>query len=114
MRHVFRSAMGITPRRAVAVLTGAVLLTSIAAPVAFAREDTLAVESQSLVVEAPEEIDGVPTYGANQPRFFIGVMGVAPDYSPVILIMVCLLVGRAVIRRSRRCAGFHAPAVVLS
>jgi len=48
----------------------------------------------------------------HQPRFFIGVAGVALNYSLVILIMVCRLVGRAVGRLSRRCAGFHAPAGV--
>ena len=51
---------------------------------------------------------------AGRPRFFIGVTGVALNYSFVILIMVCLFVGRVVVRRSRRCAGFHAPVGVLS
>ena len=48
------------------------------------------------------------------PGFFIGVAGVALNYSLVVLIMVCLFVGRVVVRLSRRCAGFHAPAGVLS
>jgi hypothetical protein len=47
---------------------------------------------------------------AHWPRFFTGVTGVALNYNLVVLIIVCLFVGRAVIRRSRRCAGFHAPA----
>ena len=51
---------------------------------------------------------------ARRPRFFMGVTGVALNYSIVILIMVCLFTGRAVVRLSRRCAGFHAPAGVLS
>jgi hypothetical protein len=41
------------------------------------------------------------------------VTGVAPNYSVVVLIIVVLFVGRVVIRLSRRCAGFHAPAGVL-
>jgi hypothetical protein len=36
------------------------------------------------------------------------------NYNLVISIMVCLFVGRVVVRLSRRCAGFHAPAGVLS
>ena len=55
-------------------------------------------------------LDGAESTGRHQPRFFIGVTGVALNYSFVILIMVCLFVGRVVVRLSRRCAGFHAPA----
>ena len=45
-----------------------------------------------------------------RPGFFVGVAGVALNYSLVVLIMVVLFVGRVVVRLSRRCAGFHAPA----
>ena len=73
-----------------------------------------------MVVEIFKDSD--ETYGyrrvhaelGRRPRFFIGVTGVALNYSLVVLIMVCLFVGRAVVRLSRRCAGFHAPAGVLS
>ena len=44
----------------------------------------------------------------------MGVAGEGLNYSLVISIMVCLFVGRVVVRLSRRCAGFHAPAGVLS
>jgi len=64
--NVIRSAVGTTPKRILAVLVGVLVLVAIATPVAFARQDTLAVTTQSLVVEAPQEVDGVPTYGANQ------------------------------------------------
>jgi len=64
--NVLRSAVGTTPKRILAVLVGVLVLVAIATPVAFARQDTLAVTTQSLVVEAPQEVDGVPTYGANQ------------------------------------------------
>ena len=47
--------------------------------------------------------------GSSQPGFFVGVAGVALNYSLVVLIMVVLFVGRVVVRLSRRCAGFHAP-----
>ena len=48
--------------------------------------------------------------GMPRPGFFVGVAGAALNYSLVVLIMVCLLVGRVVVRLSRRCAGFHVPA----
>ena len=47
------------------------------------------------------------------PGFFIGVTGEALNYIPVILIMVCLFLGRVVVRLSRRRAGFHTPARAL-
>ncbi len=49
-----------------------------------------------------------------QPGFFIGVAGAGLNYSLVISIMVFLSVGKVVVRLSRRCAGFHAPAGSLS
>ena len=48
------------------------------------------------------------------PGFFMGVAGEGLNYNLVISIMVCLFVGRVVVRLSRRCAGFHAPVGVLS
>src|SRR5690349_7912321 len=52
--------------------------------------------------------------GQRRPGFFTGGAGEGLNYSLVISIMVCLFVGRVVARLSRRCAGFHAPAGVLS
>ena len=40
----------------------------------------------------------------------MGVAGEGLNYNLVISIIVCLFVGRVVVRLSRRCAGFHAPA----
>ena len=54
------------------------------------------------------------SFAKGQPGFFMGVAGEGLNYSLVISIMVCLFVGRVVVRLSRRCAGFHAPAGVLS
>ena len=69
----------------------------------------MARRPRTMVTREPEY---PPTRSPRWPRFFIGVAGVALNYSLVILIMVCRLVGRAVGRLSRRCAGFHAPAGV--
>jgi hypothetical protein len=64
--------------------------------------------------EATHQFVSPAKYLAARPGFFIGVAGAALNYSLVILIMVCPFVGRVGVRLSRRRAGFHAPAGVLS
>jgi hypothetical protein len=59
---------------------------------------------------APHACDDGSIIRGCWPGFFIGVTGGTLNYILVILIMVCLFMGRVVVRLSRRRAGFHAPA----